>query len=123
MRRVNVNGSVEHTAAEGSGPVEALDQALRKALVKFFPEVEEIQLSDYKVRVLNEKDGTGAKVRVLIDSSADGASWGTVGVSDNIIEASWQALMEGISYFLMQREQEQNNVTTVPESAATMATN
>ncbi len=116
--RVNVNGNVEHTAAEGSGPVHALDQALRKALVKFYPEVENIQLSDYKVRVLNEKDGTGAKVRVLIDSSSDGESWGTVGVSENIIEASWQALLDGVSYFLLQREQEMSEAKTIPESAA-----
>lgn len=99
--RLNVNGKTEHTAAEGKGPVHALDQALRKALVKFYPEVKKMHLSDYKVRVLNESAATGAKVRVLIDSSTENETWTTVGVSENIIEASWQALMEGFSYFLM----------------------
>jgi 2-isopropylmalate synthase len=99
--RVNVNGITEHTAAEAMGPVHALDQALRKALVKFFPEIEEMQLSDYKVRVLNEKDATKARVRVLIDSTCNGHTWGTVGVSENIIEASWQALMDSFSYYFI----------------------
>ena len=99
--RVNVNGISEHTAAESVGPVHALDQALRKALMKFFPEIDEMQLSDYKVRVLNEKDATKARVRVLIDSTCNGETWGTVGVSENIIEASWQALMESFSYYLI----------------------
>lgn len=99
--RVLVNGETEHTAAEARGPVHALDQALRKALIKFFPEIDEMQLSDYKVRVLNEKDATQAKVRVLIDSTCNGHTWGTVGVSENIIEASWQALMESFCYYLI----------------------
>lgn len=99
--RVNVNGIMEHTAAESIGPVHALDQALRKALIKFFPEINEMQLSDYKVRVLNEKDATKARVRVLIDSTCNGETWGTVGVSENIIEASWQALMESFSYYFI----------------------
>lgn len=111
--RLKVNGNIEHTAAEGSGPVHALDQALRKALAKFYPEIREMHLSDYKVRVLNEKEGTAAKVRVLIDSAANGDSWGTVGVSDNIIEASWQALMEGFTYFLLQRVNVNEGVPTV----------
>jgi 2-isopropylmalate synthase len=99
--RLVVNGVTEHTAAESEGPVHALDQALRKALIKFFPEIEEMQLSDYKVRVLNEKDATKARVRVLIDSTCNGDTWGTVGVSENIIEASWQALMESFCYYLI----------------------
>lgn len=98
--RLDVNGVSEHTAAESIGPVHALDQALRKALIKFFPEIDEMHLSDYKVRVLNEKDATKARVRVLIDSTCNGDTWGTVGVSENIIEASWQALMESFSYYL-----------------------
>jgi len=98
--RLKVNGVTEHTAAEGNGPVHALDRALRKALHKFYPQVDIMQLTDYKVRVLNEKDGTGAKVRVLVDSSSNGNSWGTVGVSENIIEASWQALIDSFSYYL-----------------------
>lgn len=102
--RLLVNGEEEHTAAEGNGPVNALDSALRKAICKFYPEVDHMQLSDYKVRVLNEKDGTRAKVRVLIDSHNEGSSWGTVGVSENIIEASWQALMESMAYYLQQQK-------------------
>ncbi|MEX0778341.1 MAG: citramalate synthase [Balneolales bacterium] len=107
--RLKVNGIMEHTAAEGNGPVQALDLALRKALGKFFPEIENMHLSDYKVRVLNEKDGTGAKVRVLIDSSAHGHHWGTVGVSENIIEASWQALMESFSFYLLHHQKNNNH--------------
>ncbi|MCX7677934.1 MAG: citramalate synthase [Spirochaetes bacterium] len=99
--KVEVDGVVEHTAANGKGPVEALDNAVRKALVKFYPTIREIQLTDYKVRVLNEKAGTGAAVRVLIDQKGRGKHWGTVGVSENIIEASWQALIDGIEYMLL----------------------
>ncbi len=102
--RVIVNGKEEHTAAEGNGPVHALDMAIRKALIKFFPKIGNMFLSDYKVRVLNQKDGTGAKVRVLIESRSNGISWGTVGVSDNIIEASWQALTDSFTYFLLKNE-------------------
>lgn len=112
--RVNVNGITEHTAAESVGPVHALDQALRKALIKFFPEINEMQLSDYKVRVLNEKDATKARVRVLIDSTCNGETWGTVGVSENIIEASWQALMDSFSYYFMNHY---NHQPIVQESA------
>jgi 2-isopropylmalate synthase len=99
--KVRVNDQIELSAAEGNGPVNALDAALRRALCEFYPEISSMKLQDYKVRVLNEKDGTGAKVRVLIDSAKDGTSWGTVGVSENIIDASWKALSEGIIYFLM----------------------
>ena len=108
--RLNVNGHTEHTASEGNGPVHALDRALRKALLKFYPEIQEMHLSDYKVRVLNEKDGTAAKVRVLIESSTSSGSWGTVGVSENIIDASWQALMEGFSCFLLERHESKQDV-------------
>ena len=101
--KVRVNDRVELSAAEGNGPVHALDGAIRRALCEFYPEVSAMQLQDYKVRVLNEKDGTGAKVRVLIDSGNDRASWGTVGVSENIIDASWRALSEGIIYYLMKQ--------------------
>jgi 2-isopropylmalate synthase len=102
--KVRVNDQIELSAAEGNGPVHALDAALRRALCEFYPEISSMQLQDYKVRVLNEKDGTGAKVRVLIDSAKDGSSWGTVGVSENIIDASWKALSEGIIYFLMNQK-------------------
>lgn len=103
--RINVNGRTEHSAAEGSGPVNALDRALRKALQQFYPQVSDMQLRDYKVRVLNEKEGTRSNVRVLIDSgnSHNGTNWGTVGVSRNIIDASWQALSDSLAYFLQQQ--------------------
>jgi 2-isopropylmalate synthase len=95
---------VEHTAAEGDGPVNALDNALRKALIKFYPSLAEVKLEDFKVRVLDGRDGTGAKVRVLIESSDGVSRWGTVGVSANIIEASWLALIDGLKYKLMKEK-------------------
>jgi len=94
------DGHVEHTAAQGNGPINALDGALRKALVKFYPEVEEVRLHDYKVRVLGGAEGTGAVVRVLIESGDEHERWGTVGVSHNVIEASWQALVDSMDYKL-----------------------
>lgn len=102
--KLNVGGRVVHTAAEGNGPVNALDNALRKALEEFYPDITGIQLSDYKVRVLDEQDGTGAVVRVLVESSDGHCSWGTVGVSSNIIEASWQALVDSIAYGLLRQQ-------------------
>lgn len=102
--KVEVDNRIEHTAANGNGPVEALDNALRKALEKFYPEIGELALTDYKVRVLNEKDGTGSTVRVLIDQKQKTVHWGTVGVSTNIIEASWQALVDGIEYMLYKKK-------------------
>jgi 2-isopropylmalate synthase len=95
---VKVGGSVEHTAALGSGPVNAIDNALRKALEKFYPQLKEMQLTDYKVRVLPGSQGTAAHVRVLIESQDANNSWRTVGVSHDIIEASWQALVDSINY-------------------------
>lgn len=94
------DGSVEHTAATGNGPVNAVDNALRKALMKFYPQIEEIKLLDYKVRVLGSGEGTEALVRVLIESGDGEDRWGTVGVSPNVIEASWQALCDSIDYKL-----------------------
>ncbi|WP_027338800.1 citramalate synthase [Halonatronum saccharophilum] len=96
--KVRVKGERVHIAAEGDGPVNALDSALRKALVDFYPQLEKIKLIDYKVRVLEGKDGTAAKVRVLIESTDGHSTWGTVGASTNIIEASWQALVDSIEY-------------------------
>ena len=90
----------EVSAAEGTGPVNALDKAIKKALVKFYPELNGINLYDYKVRILEEKKGTRAKTRVLIESGDQHHKWGTVGVSENIIEASWQALIDSIAYKL-----------------------
>ena len=98
--KVKVNGVQEITAAEGHGPVNALDKALRKALTKFYPELEEVSLFDYKVRILEGKKGTSAKIRVLLESGDSHTKWGTVGVSEDIIEASWQALIDSILYKL-----------------------
>ena len=98
--KVLVDGDIEHTASDGDGPVDALNKALRKALLRFFPELKTVKLTDYKVRVLNEQAGTGAKVRVLIESSDGEESWSTVGVSKNIIEASRQALSDSFNYRL-----------------------
>ena len=100
MLKIEVGDEIEHTAAEGDGPVNALDNALRKALTRFYPEIAKIKLVDYKVRVLDEKQGTRAKVRVLIESSDGENTWATVGVSTNIIEASWQALFDSVNFKL-----------------------
>jgi 2-isopropylmalate synthase len=97
---VQVDGVVEHAAAMGNGPVNALDQALRRALTKFYPALEQVELLDYKVRVLSSGEGTAAIVRVLIESGDRKDRWGTVGVSHNVIEASWQALVDSIDYKL-----------------------
>ena len=102
---VKVGGQVAHTASVGNGPVNALDNALRKALERFYPELKEMRLEDYKVRVLSSVDGTGARVRVLIESADSESKWGTVGVSTDILEASWQALVDSISYKLYKEEQ------------------
>jgi len=89
------------TVAEGNGPVNALDAALRKALTAHFPELEHIRLSDYKVRILTPQDATGAVTRVMIETAdADGAVWSTVGVSTNIIDASYNALHDSLTYKL-----------------------
>ncbi|HUV25698.1 MAG TPA: alpha-isopropylmalate synthase regulatory domain-containing protein, partial [Methanomassiliicoccales archaeon] len=95
------NGDIEHTAADGNGPVNALDRALRKALERFYPVLKEVRLMDYKVRVIDAKDATAAKVRVLIRSTDGRDSWTTVGVSTNIIEASLMALIDSIEYILL----------------------
>jgi 2-isopropylmalate synthase len=106
--QVKVGGHVEHTAALGNGPVNALDNALRKALEKFYPELKKMELSDYKVRVLPGRDGTAARVRVLIESRDENDHWGTVGVSHDIIEASWQALVDSINYKMYKAEKQNN---------------
>lgn len=99
--KLKVKGIEEHTAAEGDGPINALDNALRKALKDFYPTLSKMHLSDFKVRVLDEKAGTAAKVRVLIESQDEKNIWSTIGVSENIIEASWQALTDSIEYKLL----------------------
>jgi 2-isopropylmalate synthase len=103
--RVRVGVHEVHTAAQGNGPVNALDKALKKALLRFYPRLEEMRLEDYKVRVLPGFGGTDAKVRVLVESRDAHNRWGTVGVSHDIIEASWQALVDGINFKLFKDEQ------------------
>ncbi|UCG23951.1 MAG: citramalate synthase [Chloroflexota bacterium] len=99
--KVRVGDRVLHTAAEGNGPVNALDAALRKALLDVYPHLAEVNLSDYKVRILDSQNGTGATVRVLIDTDNGSRRWSTVGASSNIIEASWQALYDSIEFALI----------------------
>lgn len=99
--KVKVKDKIIHSAASGNGPVSALDAALRAALEPVYPAIKKIKLVDYKVRVLDSKDGTAAKVRVIIESSDDTHSWGTVGVSTNIIEASYLALVDSLEYKLL----------------------
>jgi len=98
--KISVEGKEEITAAEGDGPVSALDNALRKALNKFYPELMSMRLIDYKVRVIDGRAGTAAKVRVLIESRDQDRIWSTIGVSEDIIEASWQALADSVHYKL-----------------------
>jgi 2-isopropylmalate synthase len=101
--KVKVGQEVIHTASEGNGPVDALDKALRKALIQFYPSLAGVRLSDYKVRILDESAGTEAQVRVLIASSDGEHEWSTVGSSTNIIEASWLALADSLEYCLLRR--------------------
>jgi 2-isopropylmalate synthase len=103
MVKLRIGQHVFHTAAEGNGPVNALDRATRKALQEFYPEIAEVDLEDYKVRVLDDHHGTGAKVRVWIRSGDAHGSWNTVGSSENIIEASWLALADSLAYPLVTR--------------------
>ena len=105
---LDVDGVVEHTAAEGDGPVNAMDRALRKALERFYPSLAEVKLLDFKVRVLAGVQGTAAKVRVLVESGDATDKWGTVGVSDNVIEASWQALVDSLEYKLFKDKKKSN---------------
>ena len=99
--KISVGDDSYHTAADGNGPVAALDNAIRKALEMFYPKLKEMHLVDYKVRVLDARDATSAKVRVLIESTDGDSSWSTIGVSTDIIEASWIALTDSISYKLL----------------------
>jgi 2-isopropylmalate synthase len=102
--KVKVGDEIMHTAAEGNGPVNALDQALRKALLQFYPSLAQVRLVDYKVRILEESVGTEAQVRVLIESSDGVSEWRTVGSSTNIIEASWLALADSLEYWLVKQK-------------------
>jgi len=104
--KLKVGSRVEHVVAEGDGPVNALDNALRKALLPFYPQLARMKLIDYRVRVINSREGTAARVRVVIESSDGRQVWSTVGVSENVIEASWLALVDSVEYCLYQQEQE-----------------
>jgi len=99
--KLNVKGKEVYTVAEGDGPVNAMDLALRKALQKFYPALSNVELVDFKVRVLEGTSGTEAKVRVLIQSRSEGKYWGTIGVSENIMEACWEALSDSVEYKLL----------------------
>jgi 2-isopropylmalate synthase len=125
--QIEVGGHIEHTAALGNGPVNALDMALRKALEKFYPQLREVQLVDYKVRVLGGERGTATHVRVLLESADATGRWGTVGVSDNILEASYQALVDAIRYKLLKdkkagRVEEAGAASAPSAGAAELAT-
>jgi 2-isopropylmalate synthase len=102
--KLRIGDTVRHEVAEGDGPVNALDAALRKALDFHFPNLAQMQLVDYKVRVINSEAGTAAGVRVVIESRDDGEVWGTVGVSENVIEASWLALVDSFEFKLYKDE-------------------
>ena len=115
--KVKVGERVEHTAASGTGPVNALDHALRRALEKFYPALAEVRLVDYKVRVITGSlTGTASLVRVLITSSDGRTQWGTVGVSSNIVEASWRALVDAVEYKLVQDGTRPESGVWSPES-------
>ena len=103
--KLKVNNDVEHRVAEGDGPVNALDNALRLALTKFYPAVAKVALTDYHVRIIDPKEATAAKTRVIIESTDGEDSWGTVGVSENIIEASWEALVDSVEFKLFKDEE------------------
>jgi 2-isopropylmalate synthase len=103
MAKVRIDGNLRQTAAEGNGPVNALDAAVRKALVEFFPTIYAVKLVDFKVRIIDSAAGTSAAVRVLIESSDGERFWTTVGASTDIIEASWLALADSLEYFLVKR--------------------
>lgn len=104
--KLNVKGETEHTVGEGDGPVDALNAALRQALTRFYPDIAKVVLTDYRVRILDPEEATAAKTRVLIESSDGLKRWDTVGVSENIIEASWEALVDSVEYKLFLEEEE-----------------
>lgn len=115
--KVRIGDQVMHTAADGNGPVNALDAAMRKALVPFFPVLADVRLVDYKVRILDGDTGTAATTRVLIDTACNGRAWTTVGSSTNIIEASWQALADSLEYALLVNKEPEPG-TAEPDQAA-----
>jgi 2-isopropylmalate synthase len=103
--KLRINGEIRHTVAEANGPVGALDKALRLALEPVFPQLREILLRDYKVRILESQQGAGARVRVLVETADGEELFGTVGAGENIIEASWQALKDALEFKLLRDEQ------------------
>lgn len=103
--KISVGEQVESVSAEGDGPVNALDKAIRRALERFYPQISEVRLVDYKVRVLDSDKATAAKVRVLIESADQNGSWTTIGVSTDIIDASWRAMLDAIEYKLLRDSQ------------------
>ena len=114
--KINVNGETVHEVAAGDGPVNALDAALRKALVRFFPQLATMSLVDYKVRIIDSKTGTAAKTRVFIESSDGDTNWATVGVSTDIIEASWIALRDSVEFALMQLQLQSKLLQSITEA-------
>jgi 2-isopropylmalate synthase len=116
--RIRVGEEMMHTAAEGEGPVHALDSAVRKALLPHYPALAEVHLVDYKVRIVDEHLGTGARPRVIIESARGAERWSTVGCSENIIEASWLALCDGLELAVLRMEAAQPAAPSSPLSAA-----
>jgi 2-isopropylmalate synthase len=119
--KLEVNGRVEHVVADGDGPVNALDTALRKALTPAYPNLKGMHLVDYKVRVINSTEGTAARVRVVIESRDSEEVWSTVGVSENIIEASWLALVDSVEYKLFKDNGEVGNEAAIEEQPAELS--
>ena len=116
--KIEVQDRLEYVVAEGSGPVNALDKALRKALIPVYPSLSQVRLVDYKVRVIDSVDGTAARVRVLIESADENSNWTTIGVSNNLIEASWIALVDSVEFKLLREddataEQETSQVVNI----------
>ncbi|MBO7708537.1 MAG: citramalate synthase, partial [Thermoguttaceae bacterium] len=104
--KLRIGNIIRHEVAEGDGPVNALDAAMRKALTSVYPEIRDMSLIDYKVRVLNSEAATAARVRVVIESKDDDEVWGTVGADENVIEASWLALCDSFEYKLSKTRKE-----------------
>ncbi|MCE9613152.1 MAG: citramalate synthase [Lentisphaerae bacterium] len=114
--KVRVNGEMEQTVADGDGPVNALDSALRKALMRFYPEIAKVFLTDFRVRILDPEEATAAKTQVIIESGDGRETWGTVGVSGNIIEASWEALVDSVEYKLFREEEKARRQGATPSA-------
>jgi 2-isopropylmalate synthase len=117
MVKLRVNGELVHTAAEGDGPVNALDQALRKALAPHYPAINDVHLSDYKVRILDPRQDTKATTRVLIEAARNDDRWCTVGCHRNIIEASFQALCDSLELFLLREQASKSPDSKSPDKS------